>query len=94
MSQVFWYGSGVGALISVILYFLMSLVVLYPRSAAIDIVFRVAKVLWPTAPLLMAVQNPGATMFGMVVLAVGVLSNGVLYGILALAGWFVLRRLR
>jgi hypothetical protein len=86
------YGGAAGLTTSIILYLTMFLAVQHPRSAALHIVFRVVMFLWPGSQMLMAVHSPGPTIFGVTVLALAVLSNGLLYAVVALVGYLVLRR--
>jgi len=79
-----------GSLMSVVLYLLMYVAAIDSRVPAT--VFRVARVLWPTSFMLMAVQSPGQAVFGMTVFAMAVLLNGVLYAVVAVVAWVVLRR--
>jgi hypothetical protein len=93
VARVFLYGAGVGSVTSIVLYLMMSLAVQHPRAGGANIVFRVATVLWPTAQMLMAVHSPGPTVFGVTVLALAVLSNGVLYAVVAVVCCLALKRM-
>jgi hypothetical protein len=93
LARVFLYGFVTGSLVSGVLFPLMYMAGLREIGHAGDLVVVLAMILWPTSPLLMAVQSPGITFFGMTVLAVAVLSNGLLYSLVAVAGWLLLRRL-
>ena len=93
MPRVFLCGAGVGSIISIVLYLMMSLAVQYPRAEGASIVFRAATVLWPTSQVLMAVHSPGPTIFGVTVLALAVLSNGLLYAIVAVVCCLALKRM-
>jgi hypothetical protein len=70
----------------------MFLAVQHPRAGGLHILFRVVMFLWPGSQMLMAVQSPGLTVFGVTVLALAVLSNGLLYAVVAVVGCLVLRR--
>ena len=90
MLRIFLYGAGTGALVSLVLYLLMYVAA---RDSHIPtIVFSVARVLWPSSFMLMAVQNSGQALFGLTVFAVAVLSNALLYAVVAVVAWLVLRR--
>lgn len=93
MLRVFVYGGAAGSMISIILYLMMFLAVQHPRAGALHTVFRVVMFLWPGSQMLMAVHSPGPTIFGVTVLALAVLSNGLLYAVVAVVGCLVLRRL-
>ncbi len=93
MARVFLYSAGVGSITSIVLYLIMSLAVKYPRTEGASIVFRVATVLWPTSQMLMAVHSPGPAVFGATVLALAVLSNGLLYAVVAVVCCLALRRM-
>ena len=93
MRRAFLYGGAIGSMISITLYVMMFLAVQHPRAGGLHIVFRVAMFLWPGSQMLMAVQNPGPTIFGVMVLALAVVSNGLLYAVLAIVGCLVLRRM-
>ena len=93
LARVFVYGFVTGSLVSGVLFPLMYLAGLHVIGRAGDLVVVLAVILWPTSPLLMAVQSPGITLFGITVLAVAALSNGLLYALVAVTGWLVLRRL-
>ena len=93
MARAFLYGGGVGSMTSIALYLMMSLAVQHPGAGGTNIVFKVATVLWPTSQMLMAVNSPGPTVFGVTVLALAVLSNGLLYGVVAVVCCLALRRM-
>lgn len=93
MRRAFLYGGVMGSMIGITLYLMMFLAVQHPRIGALDIVFRVVMFLWPGSQMLMAVQSPGPTIFGVMVLALAVLSNGLLYAVVAVAGCLLLRRM-
>ena len=93
MARAFLYGGGVGSMTSIALYLMMSLAVRHPGAGGTNIVFKVATVLWPTSQMLMAVNSPGPTVFGVTVLALAVLSNGLLYGVVAVVCCLALRRM-
>ena len=93
MAMAFLYGGGVGSMTSIALYLMMSLAVRHPGAGGTNIVFKVATVLWPTSQMLMAVNSPGPTVFGVTVLALAVLSNGLLYGVVAVVCCLALRRM-
>jgi hypothetical protein len=94
LARVFVYGFVTGSLISGVLFPLMYMAGRRVIGHAGDLVVVLAMILWPSSPLLMAVQGPDITLFGMTVLAVAVLSNGLLYSLVAVTGWWLLRRLR
>ena len=79
---------------SIALYLMMALAVQHPGVGGANIVFRVATVLWPTSQMLMAVNSPGPSVFGVTVLALAVLSNGLLYGVVAVVCSLALKRMR
>lgn len=93
MAKAFLYGGGVGSMTSIALYLMMALAVQHPDAGGANIVFRVATVLWPTSQMLMAVNSPGPTVFGVTVLALAVLSNGLLYGVVAVICSLALKRM-
>ena len=93
MARAFLYGGGVGSMTSIALYLMMALAVQHPGAGGVNIVFRVATVLWPTSQVLMAVNSPGPTIFGVTVLALAVLSNGLLYGVVAIVCSLALKRM-
>ena len=93
MARAFLYGGSVGSMTSIALYLMMVLAVQQPGAGGANIVFRLATVLWPTSQMLMAVNSPGPTVFGMTVLALAVLSNGLLYGVVAVVSSLALKRM-
>ena len=93
MARAFLYGGGVGSMTSIALYLMMALAVQHPGAGGANIVFRLATLLWPTSQMLMAVNSPGPTVFGVTVLALAVLSNGLLYGVVAVVCCLALRRM-
>jgi hypothetical protein len=93
VTKAFLYGGGVGSMTSIALYLMMVLTVQHPGAGGANIVFRLATLLWPTSQMLMAVNSPGPTVFGVTVLALAVLSNGLLYGVVAVVCSLALKRM-
>lgn len=91
LRRVFVCGAVVGCSMSLLLYTLV--VTLPPQMRLGGVVDRAMVALWPTALGLMAVQSPAKTLFAVTVFAVAVLSNGVLYGLIAVGVWLAVRRL-
>jgi len=80
-------GALVGGWISILLFPCMYFAVTHPRSAYSAIVYWIGSVAWPGSLILMAVQGPGITLFGVLVFGLAVLSNCLLYALLfGLAG--------
>ena len=80
-------GALIGGSISILLFPLMYLAVMHPRSAYSRILYTIGSVAWPGSLMLMAAEGPGITPFGVLIFAMAVLSNCLLYAaLLGLAG--------
>jgi hypothetical protein len=80
-----------GSTMSLLLFPVMYTMALRPTGSTKELLLMGATVLWPTSPMLMAVQPTSSTFFSVAVFAVTVVSNGVLYGLGAICVWSVLR---
>jgi hypothetical protein len=66
-----------------LLFPLMYITALRPTGRSEEMLLAVATVLWPTSPTLMAVQPTSSTPFRVGIFGIAVLSNGLLYGVVA-----------
>ena len=86
-------GALVGGWISILLFPCMYFAVTHPRSSYSAIVYLIGSVLWPGSLMLMAVQGPGITLFGVLIFVLAVLSNCLLYALLLGLAGIALRRI-
>ena len=77
------WGLAGGSLMSMVLFPLMYTTALRPTGRSEELLLRVATILWPTSPILMAVQPTSSMGFRIATLAIAILSNGLLYGVVA-----------
>jgi hypothetical protein len=63
---------------------------LHPATAWTERVVLIGMILWPTQPMLMAIQPPGSTIFSVAVTATAVIANGILYGLLAMLAFVLI----
>jgi hypothetical protein len=84
-------GFVVGVLVGVLLYALTYATVGAGRGEGLHL--WLMTVLWPGARMLMAVQPFSSNAFRVVIFGAAILSNGMLYGLLALPAGIVLTRL-
>lgn len=91
--KFFLWGVVAGSVVSTILFPVMYVTGLRPTGRLEELLLTVATILWPTSPVLMAVQPTSSTSFRVVTLGISVLSNGLLYGLVAVVAGIVLSRL-
>lgn len=91
--RFFLWGVAGGSLVSMLLFPLMYMTALRHTGRSEEILLAVATILWPTSPALMAVQPTSPTPFRLAILGIAIVSNGLLYGVVAGIVAIVLGRL-
>jgi hypothetical protein len=76
-----------------LLFPLMYMIALRPTGRAEELLLTVATILWPTSPVLMAVQGTSSMSFRVAIFCIAVLSNGLLYGLVAVIVGIMLSKL-
>jgi hypothetical protein len=93
LRKFFLWGAAGGSLMSLLLLPLMYMTALRPTGRSEEILLAIASILWPTSPTLMAVQPTSSMFFRVATLGIAILSNGLLYGLVAGIVAIVLGRL-
>ena len=93
LRKFFLWGAVLGSLMSMLLFPLMYMSALRPTGRSEEMLLTAASILWPTSPTLMGVQPTSSTLFRVGIFGIAILSNGLLYGVVAGIVAIVLGRL-